>query len=174
MPRKADVPCIACGRLTPTYPDSAPAERRRCGACIPRRALRDPFDRWTCRRCAVECSRPATKGQRPAYCSVQCQRADGKDRHLVAKMGAFVEDVNRIDVFVADGYRCHLCNEMTDPRETVPHPRAPTVDHLIPLSKGGTHERANCRTACFSCNSAKQDRGGGEQFALVLEYGGVR
>lgn len=34
MPRKADVPCTVCGRLLPTYPDSAPADRRRCGACI--------------------------------------------------------------------------------------------------------------------------------------------
>lgn len=34
MPRRADVPCIRCGRLVPTYPDSAPADRRRCGACV--------------------------------------------------------------------------------------------------------------------------------------------
>ncbi|MBE5501851.1 hypothetical protein E3G66_004678 [Mycobacteroides abscessus] len=34
MPRRADVPCIRCGRLVPTYPDSAPAGRRRCGACV--------------------------------------------------------------------------------------------------------------------------------------------
>lgn len=34
MPRRADVPCIACGRLLPTYRDSAPPDRRRCGACI--------------------------------------------------------------------------------------------------------------------------------------------
>lgn len=34
MPRRADVPCTRCGRLVPTYPDSAPADRRRCGACI--------------------------------------------------------------------------------------------------------------------------------------------
>lgn len=34
MPRRADVPCIECGRLLPTYRDSAPPDRRRCGTCI--------------------------------------------------------------------------------------------------------------------------------------------
>lgn len=34
MPRRADVPCIRCGRLVPTYRDSAPPDRRRCGACV--------------------------------------------------------------------------------------------------------------------------------------------
>lgn len=65
------------------------------------------------------------------------------------------------------------CDQMTDPLERVPHPKAPTVGHVVPLAKGGTHERANCRTACFRCNCGKQDRGGGEQFALVLEYEGA-
>lgn len=79
-----------------------------------------------------------------------------------------MEDVPPFQVFKADGYRCHLCGQLTDRTQSVPHLRAPTVDHIVPLSKGGKHERANCRTACYSCNAAKQDRGGGEQFALVF------
>ena len=173
MPRKADVPCVDCGRLTPTYRDSAPANRRRCGQCIPRRPARDPFDRWTCRRCGVECSRPATRGQRPKYCSATCQRDHGKRRRQMVLLGAFVEDVDRVAVFEADGYRCYLCGKMTDRTKEVPHRRAPTLEHVVPLSKGGKHERANCRTACYRCNCAKRDRGGGEQFALVLELEGA-
>lgn len=34
MPRRGDVPCVRCGRLVPTYRDSAPPERRRCGRCV--------------------------------------------------------------------------------------------------------------------------------------------
>lgn len=34
MPRKADVPCIGCGKLLPTYRDSAPPGQRRCGDCV--------------------------------------------------------------------------------------------------------------------------------------------
>ncbi|MFK0282572.1 HNH endonuclease [Streptomyces sp. NPDC090499] len=39
-----------------------------------------------------------------------------------------------------------------------------TVDHIIPLAKGGTHHRENLRVLCRSCNSrrgAKPDNQGG-------------
>ncbi|MEU2106485.1 HNH endonuclease signature motif containing protein [Nocardia sp. NPDC019255] len=70
-------------------------------------------------------------------------------------------------MFESDGYRCHLCRRKTDPTKVAPHPRSPTIDHVIPLSKGGTHEPSNCRTACFHCNATKGDRGGGEQLLLI-------
>ena len=33
-----------------------------------------------------------------------------------------------------------------------------TVDHVVPLSRGGKHEQANLAPACFSCNSSKGAR----------------
>lgn len=32
-----------------------------------------------------------------------------------------------------------------------------TVDHIVPLSKGGTNEMSNLRLACCSCNRIKSD-----------------
>jgi len=51
----------------------------------------------------------------------------------------------------------------------VPHPKAPTIDHVIPLSKGGTHEPANVQLAHYYCNSIKADGawGAGEQLAML-------
>lgn len=34
----------------------------------------------------------------------------------------------------------------------------PTLDHIVPLSKGGTHSKGNVRLVCASCNSAKRDK----------------
>ncbi len=33
-----------------------------------------------------------------------------------------------------------------------------TVDHLIPISKGGTDEASNMVACCTQCNSSKRDR----------------
>lgn len=33
-----------------------------------------------------------------------------------------------------------------------------TIDHIIPLSRGGKHEADNLAPACLSCNSSKNDR----------------
>ncbi|WP_371287153.1 HNH endonuclease [Mycobacteroides abscessus] len=90
-----------------------------------------------------------------------------KSRRRAVKRNAYVEDVSPKRVFERDGYRCHICRKKVRTDVVVPHPRAATVDHLIPLACGGTHEMANCRTACFLCNAVKGDRGGGEQLMLV-------
>lgn len=65
------------------------------------------------------------------------------------------------------GYKKGCRGGKTDPTKAAPHPNSPTIDHVIPLAQGGTHEPPNCRTACFQCNSHKGDRGGGEQMLLV-------
>jgi 5-methylcytosine-specific restriction endonuclease McrA len=33
-----------------------------------------------------------------------------------------------------------------------------TIDHIVPLSRGGRHEANNLTSACFSCNSSKSGR----------------
>lgn len=128
--------------------------------------------RWSASRCVICSSEFQTGVWNCTTCSPKCQQslkrmADARRRALQA--GAFVEDVVRESVFAADGYLCHLCGAKVDLAKTAPHPSSPTVDHIVPLSKGGSHERANCRTAHFGCNARKQDRGGGEQFALVFD-----
>jgi 5-methylcytosine-specific restriction endonuclease McrA len=34
-------------------------------------------------------------------------------------------------------------------------PNAPTLDHIVPISKGGSHIRSNVQLACLECNQAK-------------------
>lgn len=107
-------------------------------------------------------------------CSATCQeihartvKKTGKDRRRARERGAYIEDVSRKRVFERDGYRCHLCGRKTLKGKRAPHPRSPSLDHVIPLAKGGRHESINCRCACFLCNSRKGDRGGGEQLLLI-------
>ena len=47
--------------------------------------------------------------------------------------------------------RCHYCGNRF-------HPRDLTMDHIVPLSKGGLHTKENITTACMSCNSGKKDK----------------
>lgn len=35
---------------------------------------------------------------------------------------------------------------------------ADTVDHIVPLSRGGTDDPSNLRSACRACNTRKRDR----------------
>ena len=45
---------------------------------------------------------------------------------------------------------------------------APSIDHIVPLSKGGEHSYANCALAHTGCNSAKSACAfGGGQLLLL-------
>ncbi|ABD58316.1 HNH endonuclease [Mycobacterium phage Llij] len=115
---------------------------------------------WTSGLCA-SCGEWFVAGVRARYCSKRCAERARSERRRAREAGVTTSSrVRRREIFERDGYRCHLCGEMTDPTQQVPHPRAPTIDHVLPLSRGGSHEPANCRCACFLCNSVKSDRVG--------------
>ena len=57
----------------------------------------------------------------------------------------------------AQASSCSYCGKALD-HEGTHGPDSATLDHVVPLSRGGPHERSNVRPACLSCNSRKQDR----------------
>ena len=120
-----------------------------------------------CQRCGTGFVVDRGRGSPPRYCSRRCRRADNRARRRARKSGAYVTRVWRRRVFERDGWTCHLCRRKVRRSAVVPHPLAPVIDHVVPLSAGGAHEPANCRCAHFICNSIKRDAGGGEQLLLI-------
>jgi 5-methylcytosine-specific restriction protein A len=45
--------------------------------------------------------------------------------------------------------RCYYCNEQVDPKEL-------TMDHIVPLSRGGKSKKGNIVPACKECNNRKK------------------
>lgn len=129
---------------------------------------------WKSIQCAV-CDQHFISKWYEATCSTQCLKVHrlnlrrmNKQKRRARKHAAYVAPVYREKIWELDAYKCHLCGRKTDPTKQVPHPLAPTIDHVIPLAAGGTHEPANCRTAHYRCNNIKGARGGGEQLALDI------
>jgi 5-methylcytosine-specific restriction endonuclease McrA len=60
-------------------------------------------------------------------------------------------DTLAILVFQRDGYHCAWCDVELDNENW-------SIDHIIPISKGGTNELFNLQPMCRSCNSMKGDR----------------
>jgi 5-methylcytosine-specific restriction endonuclease McrA len=76
-------------------------------------------------------------------------------RREMLELGAWVEDVPRLEVFERDGWICQLCTEPVDRDLVIPDLLAASLDHVIPLARGGEHSRANAQLAHFLCNSTK-------------------
>jgi len=54
------------------------------------------------------------------------------------------------DIIWRDGRRCYLCGKLLKISRV-------TLDHVIPLSRGGHHTPENVRIACEPCNGAKDN-----------------
>lgn len=68
------------------------------------------------------------------------------------------DDIKHVEVFERDEWTCHLCNQLIDRwRRGQDYMRA-TLDHVIPLSKGGKHTYDNVKAAHWRCNMDKGDR----------------
>lgn len=53
------------------------------------------------------------------------------------------------EVYARDGFECAYCSSSAGPF---------TVDHIIPVSRGGGHDLENLCVACARCNSSKHNR----------------
>jgi hypothetical protein len=57
----------------------------------------------------------------------------------------------RREIFERDGWSCGYCGDPVTPADA-------TIDHVTPQHVGGTHAKANLRTACLMCNSIKSGK----------------
>jgi 5-methylcytosine-specific restriction endonuclease McrA len=67
-----------------------------------------------------------------------------------------------LDVHSRDEWTCQLCWQPIDPKVVWPDPMSASVDHIVPLSRGGQHSMINVQSAHLGCNSGKGDRLAGE------------
>jgi hypothetical protein len=84
------------------------------------------------------------------------KRAAHRRRSLF--LSAFVEDVSLDYIGNRDKWICHLCNEKIDSTLTSRNPMMPSLDHVLPLSKGGEHSNKNVRISHLRCNLKKHNQ----------------
>ena len=92
---------------------------------------------------------------------------DVVNRRIALRKKATIEVFTHLEIFERDRWVCGLCGKKVDNRLKYPNPLSAALDHVVPLSRGGDHSRANTQLAHFACNSVKGARGGGEQLALM-------
>lgn len=79
-------------------------------------------------------------------------------RYRARKLKAFIEDVSLSVVYDRDKGVCGICHFSVSSKEK-------SLDHVVPLSKGGEHSYANVQLAHLLCNSRK-----GAKFTLPIIY----
>jgi len=75
------------------------------------------------------------------------------------------ESICSEDLFKRNNGTCYLCGKQCLKNDYtivdgsfIAGDRYPTIDHIVPLSKGGKHEWNNVGLACMKCNRKKSDQ----------------
>ena len=89
------------------------------------------------------------------FCSSRCSNRYHKVQRKARERGAFVEPVSIGYLFNRDGGVCQLCGKKVSMDLEHTHVMSATMDHIIPISKGGRHCKQNTQLAHLMCNSIK-------------------
>jgi hypothetical protein len=156
---RGERPCSVCGQLF-TKPSGS---QKRCDDC----RARNVRSMGLCDGCGDVYFAGSLAGR---FCSRACYIASRypggagpsrKNHRSRAKFfGVRYERVDRLEVFARDGWFCLLCVTPVDPALRWPHLMSASLDHVVPMSRGGDHSYLNVQTAHLSCNIAKGNRAG--------------
>ena len=168
--------CAYCGTsFESPYPHKKYCSKECCYAAN----LKQKRDQWaakyvprthTCKECGAvfttECG-----NKHSVFCSTHCasvnerHREHATERHRHAKriskkvrkklLSRCQSEVSYAELYTRDAGCCQICGLPVHSEKGVDDYWDGTIDHILPLSKGGEHSMSNCQLAHRVCNSLK-------------------
>jgi len=92
-----------------------------------------------------------------AFCSRRCYKAWHKGADSSQRNRPTFSKAKRARILERDGWRCYLCGSSIDRALLAPHPLSVSIDHVVAIARGGTHDDANLAAAHLGCNIEKSD-----------------
>ena len=100
----------------------------------------------------------ALKGIRCKSCQKQLTRLRDRRKTLIRQKAISNPRISVELIARRDSYLCHLCNQMVDMDIARTDKMGATIDHVLPLSKGGLDTMENVALAHWICNIRKGNR----------------
>lgn len=124
-----------------------------------------------CLECGATIVHTFAKGKARLLCSRECykkrnhrikvrtpdEKKLNNHRRRARHYGVPYEPIKLADVADRDGWICGICKNPVDPWLTWPDGQSKSLDHIIPMSKGGEHVRSNVQVAHLDCNTRKSN-----------------
>lgn len=177
--RRAEAISASGRRATLIAREAVARSCKRCGEPIPvTRTLNAVYCSAACSRRAAQISRSRTCSEpdctrgvvarglcKKHYARVTrtkspwtARRKANKRKRNALKRGAESEAIVDVEVYDRDGWLCGICTEPVARSLVWPDPMSVSLDHVIPLSRGGAHVLDNVQCAHLSCNVRKGNR----------------
>jgi hypothetical protein len=114
-------------------------------------------------RLCVGCNETIPRSARAdkKWCSEECaSRVRGHTMNTQRRIrtNEAIQNFKRIDIYERDGWICQLCKKAVNPKLSFPSPACASLDHVIPLSRGGSHQATNVQLAHLRCNTSRGNK----------------
>lgn len=111
------------------------------------------------RRAYLDANRESAREYQRAYAIANRERsADKSARRRAMKVTNGVTPYARTDIYESSGWRCYLCGGPVDPSLAFPDLMSKSIDHIVPIIKGGRDAPDNVALAHWGCNLSKGAR----------------
>lgn len=114
---------------------------------------------WPCIDCGqIVCTRSRVRSK---IVCVECRKVrlravNARKNHNRRAAGKLTMSV--YDIAGRDGRRCNICRRKVDMQLSGNAKWGPTIDHILPVSFGGTNEPSNLALTHRACNVARKNR----------------
>jgi len=157
--------CAICGK---TFLKSGSNQKYCSNICKAKAKSKRVIHTKTCKECG---STFKTDHDKTEYCSTKCRNRYrrkkvriSKDKRLTLN-GKADYSISLKKLYQRDKGICHICGEKCNPKDYIEKnsvfiagERYPSIDHVYPISKGGTHTWDNVKLAHRGCNAVKNDK----------------
>lgn len=97
--------------------------------------------------CSIECAHKYSHYYKHKQKTYRTQKAK--------KNGNYDKSITLAKVYKRDHGVCYICGKHLILNDDYNRLDAPTIEHVVPICRGGTHTWDNVRLACRACNNAK-------------------
>lgn len=158
-----EIVCFVCGKTFETRGSSV----KYCGAKCFRKSVNDKYVpvivdyKIKCNECGDVFT---TTQHNDKYCSNDCRKKhknrakDINRRHRLRENGTIHWDISLSKLVKRDKGLCHICHNKVDMKADSNNDSYGSVDHVLPVCKGGTHTWDNVKLAHRGCNTLKRDK----------------
>lgn len=108
---------------------------------------------WVQGRCPGCGEQFLSPGSASRYCSLFCRAVVTGNKNV--ENGSWISRRGRLRIYNRDGWACQICGSELSADGI--GDLQPTLDHIVPRSKGGSHDPSNLRMACRRCNVLRGD-----------------
>lgn len=73
------------------------------------------------------------------------------DSSVDKRIDFYNDKESRLRIYERDNYKCYKCGKLLTRWDA-------TIDHIVPVSRGGTNQKDNLVTCCLMCNSKRRNK----------------